>query len=140
MSKTYCQKMEHFIGRFIWSYSGKVLRVAIGDLKLPVSRGGLNLTCMNTMARSLKLSLTLKLLKSEDKKSVGHLWFWIGECLTEFMPHLSSWPQNNVPVFFESLAQIVTDARIAEAITVLNWRMLSNKKIYRKFMELFFTC
>ena len=137
MSKTICQKLERMAGKFVWSYSGKVLRIANSDLKLPLNRGGLNFPCIQTMSKSLQLNNTFKLLKFGDSRSVGHVWHWIGECLSEFVPDLPAVPNANVPPYFESLAHLVSDARIAEVISPTNWKNASNKLIYQKHVNKF---
>ena len=49
-------------------------------------KGGLGLFCIDGMCNSLLLSQFLRLLKSNDTKSIAHVSFWIGESLTDFLP------------------------------------------------------
>ena len=50
------KKFESLIGKFIWQGSGKILRVAIEELKNDHLAGGLNLPCLATMSKSLLIS------------------------------------------------------------------------------------
>ena len=103
LSKTIAGKIDRIIGKFIWS--GKILRVSNNDMKLPLLGGGLNLTSVFSMANTLRLSSLLRLVKSEVLKSIGHFWFWIGECMVDFLPNLTPGQHaKSVPAFFESLA------------------------------------
>ena len=74
------------IGKFLSSASGKILRIALEELKNPPVKGGVGLICIKSMAQSLLLSRLLRLLKSEDSKSVSHVGYWIGELLGDFLP------------------------------------------------------
>ena len=60
LSKTMARKFEKVIGKFLWNFSGKVLRVPMNELKLSRLKGGLGLTCICSAAKSLKVSQILK--------------------------------------------------------------------------------
>ena len=75
LSKTVSKKFDQAIGKFLWKFSGKVLRVPLNEIKLPRGIGGLGLICLYFMAKSLKLSPIMRLLKCDDEKSVRHLGF-----------------------------------------------------------------
>ena len=138
MSKTLCKKFEKVVGRFIWSSSGKILRIALNELKLPPNRGGLGLPCLSTVSTSLQLSQLLKLMKSNDSKSLSLILYWIGESLSDFLPDIMYQTCNTVvPSYFNIIAEYLTDARISEFVTVTNWRRLTNKIIYKKNVDLF---
>ena len=67
------------MGKFIWNWSGKILRVAIDEIKNKKLEGGLQLTCLSTMADALIFSQCIRLIRSEDYKSLQHLKFWLGD-------------------------------------------------------------
>ena len=90
MSKTVGKRFENVIRNFIWFSCGKLLRISFNDLKLPLARGGLGLACIFGMSRSLQLSQLFRLLKSNDEKSVGHIGYWIGDCLEDFNSELGA--------------------------------------------------
>ena len=86
LPKSTADRIEKVIGKFIWTASGKILRVKIDELKLPFGGGGCKLTCVSRMSKSLLLTQVLRLLKSNDKKSINYLTYWVGELLDEFLP------------------------------------------------------
>ena len=47
------KKFESLMGKFIWQRSGKVLRVALNELKNTHLSGGLQLPCLTTMSNAL---------------------------------------------------------------------------------------
>ena len=73
------KKFETLMGKFIWNWSGKVLRVAMDDIKNKKLAGGLQLPCLSTMANALIFSQCIRLIKSKDSKSLQHLMFWLGD-------------------------------------------------------------
>ena len=73
------KKFETLMGKFIWNWSGKILRVAIDEIKNKKLEGGLQLPCLSTMADALMFSQCIRLIRSEDSKSLQLLKFWIGD-------------------------------------------------------------
>ena len=47
------KKFETLMGKFIWNWSGKILRVSIDEIKNKKLEGGLQLPCLSTMADAL---------------------------------------------------------------------------------------
>ena len=78
------KKMESLIGKFVWK--GRILRVALEELKNDYLEGGLKLPCIATMNDSLIVSQCLKLIKSADLKSLAHLRYWLGPILEDIVP------------------------------------------------------
>ena len=131
LSKGFISKIERAIGKFIWSSSGKILRVSLSDLKLSPTRGGLGLTCMSSMGKSLMLTQLLRLLKSDHLKTVGHIGYWIGQILLDLLPGVFSGvhaPQ--VPNFYHQLADLVAEALVSESISPLTWKRVTNRSVY----------
>ena len=136
MSKTVGKKFEKVIRNFIWFSCGKLLRVSFNDLKLPLARGGLGLVCIFGMSRSLQLTQLFRLLKSDDVKSVGHVGYWIGDCLDDFVSGIAALEHaRTVPTYFESLAELVCDECIQEDNLHLSWKASSNRVIYRRYIK-----
>ena len=132
MSKTMGAKFEKLTGKFIWNNSGKVLRVSLHDLKLTANRGGLDLLCVFTMSKSLILSQFLRLLKYGEQRSLRHVAFWLGDLLGDLDPDLLLGEHSRTaPPYFQQLALVVTDAKIAEIITTTNWKDINNRYIYQ---------
>ena len=86
LSSKMVKKFESMMGKFIWKGSGKVLRVALDELKNDNLSGGLHLPCLATMSKALLSSQCVRLLRSGDDKSILHLDIWIGTLLADVMP------------------------------------------------------
>ena len=71
ITKTFVQKFESIMGRFIWNSSGWLLRVSMEEIKNGRLYGGLGLVCLESMCQSLMLSQFLRLLRSSDVKTVA---------------------------------------------------------------------
>ena len=135
---TIARNIEKVIGRFLWSASGRILRIAFDELKNPPEKGGCGLNCIKSMAQSLLLTQLLRLLKSEDSKSVSYVGFWIGELLGDFLPGIDGGEHaGGNAEYYDYLATVVVDARIAEQVTVENWKRVTNKIIYQGYSEEF---
>ena len=48
-------------------------------LKIKKMEGGLQLPCLSTMADALIFSQCIRLIRSEDNKSLQHMKFWLGD-------------------------------------------------------------
>ena len=129
--KTMVKKFEQVMGNFLWRSSGKVLRVPIGELYNGTEAGGLGLPSIQAMCNSLMLSQLLRLLKSGDSKTLGHVGYWIGELLSDVVVGLGGGQHAEViPEYFEQLADLVANAFASDLITRDGWRTLTNKIIY----------
>ena len=56
LPKSFEAKFVKLMGKFLWSSTGKILRVAMDDIRNLIERGGLGLTCLRSMSVSLLLS------------------------------------------------------------------------------------
>ena len=93
--------------------------------------GGLGLPSIQAMCSSLMLSQLLRLLKSGDSKTLGHVGYWVGELLSDFVVGLGGGQHAEViPEYFEQLADLVANALASDLITRDGWRTLTNKIIY----------
>ena len=134
MTKTMGNKFEKLIGKFIWSYSGKPLRVALSELKLPAERGGLGLVCIHSMSKSLFLTQFLRLLKYSPVKTLCYVDHWLGELLVDLVPDLDQCPHPvSCPAYMQSIALALTDAKISDILSSNNWKELTNRKVYKGF-------
>ena len=90
------------------------------------------------MSKSLLLSQVLRLLKSENQKSIRYLGYWMGELLGDLLPGIELGEQAvDSVVYFDYLATLIVDAKLAEQITVQNWKLVTNKIIYMGFSQHF---
>ena len=134
MPQAMAKRIEQVIGRFLWSLSGKVLRVSLEEMKNPLEKGGCGLTCIMSMSKSLLLSQVLRLLKSKDQKSIGHLGYWIGEVLGDLLPGVELGDHALVSVeYYDYLASLVVEAKLSDQVTAGNWKTVTNKTIYLGF-------
>ena len=76
------------------------------------------------------LSQVLRVLKSEDQKSIRYLGYWMGELLGDLLPgiELGEHAVDSV-VYFDYLATLIVEAKLADQVTVDNWKLVSNKII-----------
>ena len=131
LSKTNGRRFESIIGNFIWKSSGRILRVSLEELKLPISKGGLGLACIHRMGSSLLLSQSLRLLKNGDTKSKVCMGYWVGQILGDVIPEMDlGIVAAHAPLYFQNLAYLFTDAKLADLFTVSKWECLTNKVIY----------
>ena len=93
------------------------------------------------VAKSLKLLQTLRLLSSNDEKSISYLVYWIGGVLSDPDPDFDKGPHPLIlPEFFQELALIFADAQISEIVAVSNWRRLTHRNIYSHYLKSLTTC
>ena len=131
ITKTMVKKFEAVIGNFIWK--GRLLRVALAEIKNSNLMGGLNLVCLQSMSSSLLVSQFLRLLKSSDEKSIAHAAYWIGDGFTTLLPIVDPGPHHrSIPEFFAHIEGLLVDGRIDDLITENNWRSLTNRILYQQ--------
>ena len=135
INKTMVNKFESALGNFLWKKSGWLLRVALNEVKNMPERGGLGLFCINGLCNSLLLSQFLRLLKSNDTKSIGHVSFWIGDSLTDFLPGTDNGVHpTDIPNYYHNIEYLITMARVDDDF-VSNWRLITNKQLYSSCIQ-----
>ena len=131
VTKTMVKKFESCMGKFIWSSSGWMLRVALEEVKNAPLKGGLGLVCLTSMCNSLLLSQFLRLLKSECRKTLNHIRYWIGDFLADILPGIDDGDHAAIiPNYFEDIVALILKARVDDLVTIGGWRTLTNKMIY----------
>ena len=131
MTKSVGNRFEKLIGKFIWTYSGKLLRVALNELKLPSKRGGMGLTCIHLMSKSLFLTQFLRLLKNSTEKSIRFADFWVGEVLKDLDSDFDQCVHPaTFPAYFQSIAFSMADALSLDIISTNNWKQITNRMVY----------
>ena len=131
ITKTMVKKFESIIGKFIWK--GRLLRVALAEIKNSKMKGGLDLVCLQSMSSSLLVSQFLRLLKSSDNKSINHAAYWIGDGISLFLPGMDSGlHHHSIPDFFAHIESLLLDGRVDDLITENNWRSLTNRILYQQ--------
>ena len=139
MKPNVVKKFESLIGKYIWNFSGRVLRVAIDDLKNKKVKGGLNLPCLASMADSLLFSQLCRLIKSGEKKTLGHASYWLGDLLQSLAPDINL-GQRRAPVtpeYFGYIADLLAEMMINEKVSAGTMKSLTNKKVYAEITSSF---
>ena len=136
LQKSFIKKVETSIGKFLWSSTGRLLRVSLADIKNSRDNGGLGLTCLASKGKSLMLSQLLRLVRNGDSKTVGHMLVWLGKLLEDFLPHMQSITAlPKTPSYFETLADTLTQARITDVVSMVNWKNITCKMIYLTYVK-----
>ena len=125
------KKFESLMGKFIWSKSGKILRIALDEIKNKKLDGGLQLPCLASMADSLLFSQCVRLIKSGDKKSLQHLSFWLGDLLVDLIPGLDQVDRASViPEYFNHIGELFAEMMISDFLTTGSLGSITNKMVY----------
>ena len=135
------KKFESLMGRYLWNFSGKILRVAIDKMKNRKLEGGLNLPCLASMADSLLFSQLCRLLRSGDKKTLGHVSYWLGDLLESLAPDLGQLQLRarvaEPPEYFAYVADLVAEMVISEKVDAGTIKTLTNKTVYAEMTSSF---
>ena len=135
---TMIKKFDKEMGKFLWNAAGRVLRVSLDELKNIPEKGGQGLPCLMSRCKALLLCQLLRLLKSNDNKSICHIGFWIGELLGDIVPGIDGGVHaTNVPAYFDFISNLVVEAKSCDLLTGGNWRILTSKAIYLHHTESF---
>merc|ERR1712002_629615 len=104
------KKFESLMGNYIWSKSGRILRIALDEIKNNKLDGGLKLPCLASMADSLLFSQCVRLINSGDKKSLQHLSFWLNDLLGDLIPGLGQVNSAvDIPEYFNHIAELFAE-------------------------------
>ena len=114
---------------------GKLLRVSLNELKLPVVKGGCGLICIREMIKSLRLSQFLRLLKNGEERTLAHVKYWVGEIIDDIIPGMALGEHGSSSRFFDDMAILLADAKLKDIITVTGWKMLTNRAIYKRHIQ-----
>ena len=102
------------------------------ELKNSPGKGGLGLPCLRDRSKALMLSQLLRMLWSEDRKSLAHVGYWIGELLVGIDAGEHA---QDVPVYFGHLVELVVDAKSGGFLRPSNWRTVTSKAIYMHHLK-----
>ena len=119
------------MGKFIWNRSGRILRVALDEIKNRKLDGGLQLPCLASMADSLLVSQCVRLINSADKKSLQHLSFWLGDLLGTLIPGLGQVNSAvDIPEYFNHIAELFAELMMSDTLTAGSLKSITNKNLY----------
>ena len=119
MKSEMVKKFESLMGKYIWNFSGKVLRVAIDEIKNKKMEGGLNLPCLASMADSLLFSQLCRLIRSGEKKSLGHAFYWLGDLLESLAPDINRGQLRAAGTheYFNNVADVVAEMMTSDKVS-----------------------
>ena len=91
--------------------------------------GGLNLPCLASMADALLFSQLCRLIKSGEKKSLGHAVYWLGDLLENLAPNINVGQLRaaETPEYYEYVADLVAEMMISEKVSAGTIKTLTNK-------------
>merc|ERR1711954_552006 len=133
------KKFESLMGRYLWNFSGRMLIVAIDEMKNKKLEGGLNLPCLASMTDSLLFSQLCRLLRSGDRKTLGHVSYWLGDLLVNLAPDLGQLRARatETPEYFAYVADLVAEMMISEKVNAGTIKTLTNKSVYAELTSSF---
>ena len=134
--REFVKKVEQVCGRFIWNQSGRILRIKMEELKKPRDEGGLGMPCFSSMCDSLLVRQLLRMLVSEDFKTIGHVRFWMGARLDQMFQLSGGAGAGWFPDHFASMIDLLNEAVSAGIVKEANWKIISNKDIYKFYISL----
>merc|ERR1712240_948464 len=127
----FVKKINSIMGKFIWTKSGRILRIALDDIKNKKLDGGLQLPCLASMANSLLVSQCVRLINSGDGKSLQHLSFWLGDLLGSLIPGLGQVNSAGViPKYFNHIGELFAEMMISDTLTAGSLKAITNKTVY----------
>ena len=99
----------------------------------------MNLPCLASMADSLLFSQLCRLIKSGEKKTLGHAFYWLGDLLQSLAPdiNLGQARATEIPEYFVYIADLVAEMTISENVSAGTVRSLTNKKVYAELTSSF---
>ena len=133
------KKFESLMGKYLWNFSGRTLRVAIGEMKNKKMKGGLNLPCLASMADSLLFSQLCRLINSGEKKTLGHAFFWLGDILVNLAPdiNIGQLRAPETPEYFAHVAEVVAKMMISDKVNAVTVKTIKNKTVYAEMTSSF---
>ena len=139
MKAAMVKKFESLMGKYLWKFSGRMLRVAIDEMKNKKMNGGLNLPCLASMADSLLFSQLCRLIKSGEKKTLEHANYWLGDILQSLAPdiNLGQHRAPETPEYFGYIAELVAEMIISDKVTASTVKNLTNKTVYAEMTSTF---
>ena len=127
------------MGKYLWIFTGKTLRVAIDEMKNKKIKGGLNLPCLASMADSLLFSQLCRLIRSGEKKTLGHAFYWLGDLLQILAPdiNLGQPRATGTSDYFNHIADLAAELMMSEKVSAVTIKTLTNKTVYAEMTSSF---
>ena len=131
MPKTVLSTLERMIGAFLWR--GHLERLALPELYLDRSQGGLGLPNIAAKADALFLMHLVRILKV-DCPTRDHLMYWIGLSVRNLMPDLVPVLKSQfMTPYFKHAVKLITDSSLSVPVTTANLALFKTRLIYGDF-------
>ena len=91
------------------------------------------------MADSLLFSQLYRLIRSGEKKTLGHAFYWLGDILVSLAPNINirQLRAQETPDYFAYIADLVVEMQISEKVTAGTIKNLTNKIVYAEMTSSF---
>ena len=92
------------------------------------------------MADSLLFSQLCRLIKSGEKKSLAHAFYWLGDLLEDLAPNSVNVGQlraAEIPEYYTYYADLVAEMMISEKVSADSVKTLKNKTVYAEMTSSF---
>ena len=130
------KKFESLMGRFLWA--GKLERLQIDEVKNLKSDGGLGLPCVFSKSNSLFLSQTCRLLLDSTSKQFGHIKYWIGLHLRDYLPDMASGPHAEIiSPYFQHMRLLLVEGLVLGDVDATRLANVSAKQLYLGYTSSF---
>jgi hypothetical protein len=132
----FLKKFESLMGRFLWA--GKLERLKIDEFKNPKSAGGLGLPCISSKSNALFLSQTCRLLRDSSSKQYGHVKYWLGLHLRDFLPSMAFGPHSElISPYFQHMRLLLVEGLVLGDIDVRKLAKVTAKDLYKGYTSSF---
>ena len=91
------------------------------------------------MADSLLFSQLCRLIKSGEKKSLAHAFYWLGDLLENLAPNINFGQLRaaETPEYYKYVADLVAELMISEKVSAGTIKTLTNKSVYAEMTSSF---
>ena len=132
----FSKKFQALMSRFLWA--GKLERLQIDETKNKKYEGGLGLPCVISKANALFLTQSCRLLLNSDSKEYGHVKYWLGLHLREYIPDLAGGPHAEIiSPYFQHMRLLLVEGFIFEDIDASRLKKVNSKDLYMSFTSSF---
>ena len=136
LKSCFIKKFESLIGKFIWKGPFSLLRVPLDELKNRKLEGGLSLPCLATMGRALLTSQCVRLLRSDDRRYVSHIEYWLGALIGNVIPGIGTAVHTTADnSYFFYLGDCLGNVLTCGLLTADSLRTLTNKQVYSQLAD-----
>ena len=91
------------------------------------------------MANSLLFSQLCRVIKSGERKTLEHTFYWLGDLLESLAPGINLWQRRapETPEYYAYIADLVAEMMMSEKVTAGTMKNLTNKTVYAELTSSF---